>query len=85
MGQIGSVRGVTQGVLEYMAMWYSRQMLFDALAIVKADLRGNIKTQPIKAYVYQVHVMAHERGKEWIKPCGKDCKHRPENRKKLFS
>ena len=77
---IGSTAGISRGVLETLALWYPREMLFNALSIVKSDLRGNIKKSAIRAYMYQVHVMAHERGKEWIRECGKDCKHRPENR-----
>ena len=66
-----------------LARWYDKQILFQALSIVKADMRDTVKS-PIKAFMYQVHVMAHERNLPWISPCGPDCKKRPENRKPLF-
>lgn len=70
--------------LELLTYWYSSDMLFQALAVVKADMRDTIKTSPIKAFVYRVHVMAHERNMPWIKDCGENCRYLPKNMKSLF-
>ena len=64
-----------------LARWYDRRLLFNALALVKADMRDSAKS-PVKAFMYQVHVMAHERKLRWINECGDGCPWRPENRKK---
>lgn len=70
--------------LSLLAHWYSKDMLFQALSIVKSDMRDTIKTSPIKAFVYQVHVMAHERNMPWINDCGANCRYLPKNMKPLF-
>ncbi len=75
-----TVGGVSEGVLTSLATWYSRDMLFRALSILKADYRGKIKTSPIKAYLYVTHTLVHEQGKEWISDCGKGCRYRVENK-----
>ena len=67
-----------------LAAWYGRNMLYQALSIVKADLRGKIKQSSTKAFMYQVHVMAHERNMPWISDCGAECRYRAGNRTPLF-
>lgn len=67
-----------------LARWYDRNLLFQALSVVKADMRGKIKKSPIKAFMYQVHVMAHERKLPWIRDCGSNCRYLPESRESLF-
>jgi len=77
------VRADSRKTFTVLARWYPKDMLFQALSIVKADMRETVKS-PIKAFVYQVHVMAHERKMPWIRDCGPNCRMRPENRKPLF-
>lgn len=74
----------SQKTFTILARWYDKQMLFQALSIVKADMRGNIKKTPIKAFMYQVHLMAHERNLRWISDCGDNCRYLPKNREPLF-
>ena len=74
--QIGSVPASSRKTLEILPRWYSRSMLFDRLAVLKADYRESVKTNPAAAYMYIVHVEAHLRGLDWIKDCGKDCPYR---------
>lgn len=78
---LGGAPASSVKLLETFAWCYPRQMLRERLSVLKADYRGMIKTSPIKAYVYLVHVEVHRSGKKWIKDCGSECKHRPENRK----
>lgn len=80
LSQLGTVHRNSAKILNVLARWYPRQMLFDTLSLLKGDYRGLIKKSPIRAYMYLVHVEAHKRGREWIRECGKDCRHRPENR-----
>ena len=80
---VGSVKPSTRKWLEYCCLWYSRDMLFMALGLLKGDYRGNVKTSVIRAYSYVLHRLAHERGLEWVKECGKECPYRPENLKKI--
>lgn len=74
----------SQRTLSLLAHWYTRDMLFQALSVVKADMQGTIKTSPIRAFVYRVHVMAHERKLPWINDCGPNCRYLPENMRPLF-
>jgi len=74
----------SQKTFTVLARWYDRNLLFQALSVVKADMRGKIKKSPIKAFMYQVHVMAHERKLPWIRDCGSNCRYLPENREPLF-
>ena len=80
---VGSVRPSSRKWLEYCCLWYSRDMLFMALGLLKGDYRGSVKTSVIRAYSYILHKLAHERGLEWVRDCGKDCPYRPENLRKL--
>ena len=80
LAQLGTVKAESAKTLEVLARWYSRQMLFEVLSLLKADYRGQIKKTPIRAFMYLAHVEAHKRGKEWINDCGEKCRHRPENR-----
>ncbi len=72
----------TQKTLELLGRWYSKNLLFRALAIVKSEVQ--VKKTPVKAFVYQVHVLAHEQGFSWVRDCGDQCRYRPENRTPLF-
>jgi hypothetical protein len=83
LSELGTVKKDSEKVLGTLARWYSRQMLFETLSILKADYRGQIKQTPIRAFIYLAHVEAHKRGREWIKECGSKCRHRPENRLSL--
>lgn len=74
----------SQRTMSLLAHWYSKEMLFQALSVVKSDMRDTIKTSPIKAFVYRVHVMAHERNMPWINDCGPNCRYLPQNMKPLF-
>lgn len=80
LSQLGTVKAESGNTLAILARWYSRQMLFETLSLLKGDYRGQIKKSPVRAFVYLTHVEAHKRGKEWIKDCGPKCRHRPENR-----
>ena len=62
--------------LALLAHWYREDMLHHALSVVKTDLRGRIRTSPARAFVWQVHVMAHECGLPWIRDCGDNCQAR---------
>jgi hypothetical protein len=81
---VGSIPEKERKNLTRLAQVYSREMLFQVLAILKADYQGSVKTTPIKAFMHLCHVTAHQKGVNWIKPCGKSCPERPENRKNLF-
>ena len=78
------VSKASKKTLSLLARWYSKNLLYQSLGIVKSDMRGNIRKTPIKAFVYQVHVLAHERGLQWVSNCGEKCRYRPENREPLF-
>lgn len=80
LSQLGTVSPASTKILNVLARWYPRQMLLDVLSLLKGDYRGLIKKSPIRAYMYLVHVEAHKRGREWIRECGKKCRHRSENR-----
>lgn len=59
----------SRGFIEMLVRWYSEKMLREALAIVKADYHGKIRSSPVKAFVAQVHIEAHNRNLKWVKPC----------------
>ena len=69
--------------LKFMAQYYPEGLLFKAMSLYKADYKHNgidIKN-PIALFQGILHGIAHENGFEWIFGCGKDCKHRPENKR----
>ena len=72
LSNLGNVKAESGKTLAVLCCWYSRQMLFDVLSILKSDYRGQIKQTPVKAFVYLTHVEAHKRGREWVKDCGDD-------------
>ena len=71
---------ISKQALTYLAHWYPETMLMRQLSVLKADYRECIKESAIRTYMYLVHVEAHRRGLSWIKECGPQCQHRPENR-----
>lgn len=83
LSQLGTVHISSTKIINVLARWYPRQMLFDVLSLLKGDYRGLINKSPIRAYMYLVHVEAHKRSRDWIKECDKSCRHRPENRLSL--
>jgi len=65
------------------AKYYSEQMIRRALGMYKEDrnyLQGKSPGKKRAHFTVLMHRVAHESGRSWIKDCGKDCKHRPENR-----
>ena len=67
--------------LANLAGCYSEELLLYVVSLVKADYQGKIKDSVIKTYMYKVHLVAHERGLDWIKDCGATCRYRPEEQK----
>jgi hypothetical protein len=61
------------------ARYYNQNLIYRAIGEYKETATADVH-YPRRFFTAIVHRLAHEQGKEWIKPCGKDCKHRPENR-----
>lgn len=60
---------------ERLATHYSLQLLLQALSEFQAD--GGLEARsPGKFFIAIVHRLAHQKGKEWIKNCGPQCKYR---------
>ena len=62
-----------------LARFYSQNLIYRAIGEYKEAATAAVR-YPRRFFTTIVHRLAHEQGKEWIKPCGIDCKHRPENR-----
>lgn len=68
-----------EGLYRLFAKHYSDNMIFRALGEYKELIAGK-RVKEKKAYFTSImHITAHKMGKEWIKPCGKECRYRPEN------
>lgn len=62
------------------SLYYSDNLIHRSLGEFKELTKDNkaIKNKA-KYFTATLHAIAHKMGKEWIKDCGKNCKHRPEN------
>lgn len=61
-----------------LARFYNQNIIYRAIGEYKEAATSDVR-YPRRFFTAIVHRLAHEQGKEWIKPCGIDCKHRPEN------
>ncbi|MEJ1411803.1 MAG: hypothetical protein RPU60_16655 [Candidatus Sedimenticola sp. (ex Thyasira tokunagai)] len=66
------------GLYKMIAQRYSETLIYRALAEYREELSSSIKFKR-RFFTIKVHLVAHKMGKEWIKPCSKTCKYRPEN------
>ena len=68
------------GLYYSIAKHYSENLIHRAIGEFKELMSLNPKISNKSAYFTTVvHVIAHKMGEEWIKPCGSDCRYRPEN------
>jgi hypothetical protein len=75
---IGAVIGDYQKkrrLYEAYAIHYPADLLYQALSEYKADVKD--PKHPGRVFSSILHRIAHRRGREWIRPCGMDCKYRP--------
>lgn len=80
--EIGRVLGnadTHRGLHERFASHYKEEIIFHALSEYKADGQGQSIRSPGRFFTVILHRIAHQRGYEWIKACGSNCKHRPGN------
>lgn len=85
--EMGSVVGDMKknyGLYKAFALHYSQTIIFRALGRWKEEVRTASISSKKKLFTIKMHETAHDMKKEWIKPCGKSCKYRPENRLQLF-
>lgn len=68
------------GLYYTLARHYDEVIIWRAIGEFKEMLQSNPKIGKRAAYFTSlVHLTAHRLGREWIKPCGRSCKFRPEN------
>ena len=72
---LGGIRG-KQRLFETWALHYPADLLYQAIAEFKADVRT--PSSPIQVFTAIVHRLAHRWGLDWIKPCPEPCKYRNE-------
>lgn len=78
---IGDVVGSynqNQRLYETLAIHYPADWIYQAISEYKADAH-EVKS-PARFFLSIIHRIAHQRGREWIKPCDEDCKHRPQKK-----
>jgi hypothetical protein len=59
---------------ETYALHYSAELIYQALSEYKADIPD--PKNPGRVFSSILHRLAHQHGKEWIRPCATDCKYR---------
>jgi len=64
-----------QRLYETFAIHYPDNFIYQAIAEFRAE--GKNAVHKVKFFTAIMHRIAHQRGKEWIKPCPSDCKYRP--------
>jgi hypothetical protein len=75
---IGAVIGDYQNkrrLYETYTLYYSAPLIHRSISEYKADIKD--PKYPGRAFSAILHRLAHKTGKEWIRPCGSDCKYRP--------
>ncbi len=79
--QATGIRGEDEP-LRLMVQYYPVDLLYKVMSLYKADYKHNGADirKPIALFQGILHGIAHENGLEWIFGCGKDCRHRPENK-----